>query len=193
VVDISIMRIITPIMPDLHWEVLFLMIAGIFLLFVGGAWYYLRRMPGKKPFGYWISRELGRSEVMVPDRGPPELELPDLGRPADAPPGETPAPESLIERYTRILQEEGLSAAARGAYQQFAMHIARELQISRYRSLTPREISRACTKKPYCGPFSVFVTTYERVRYGGFRSPETRAEFETAMHTTRSTFEEGWP
>ena len=190
VVDISILRIITPIMPDLHWEVLFLMVAGIFFLFVGGAWYYLRRMPGKKPFGDWISHKLGRSEVMLPDRGPPDQELPEQGRPADTPAGETPAPESLIERYTRILQEEGLSAAARSAYQQFAMHIARELQISRYRSLTPREVSRSCTKKPYCGPFSVFVTIYEQVRYGGFRSLKTRAEFETAMHTTRSTLEE---
>ena len=190
VVDISILRIITPIMPDLHWEVLFLMVAGIFFLFVGGAWYYLRRMPGKKPFGDWISRELGRHEVILPDRGPPDQEIPEQGRPADTPAGETPAPESLIERYTRILQEEGLSAAARSAYQQFAMHIARELQISRYRSLTPREVSRSCTKKPYCGPFSVFVTIYEQVRYGGFRSLKTRAEFETAMHTTRSTLEE---
>jgi len=195
VVDISMLRIIMPIMPDLHWEVLFLILAGIFFLFVGGAWYYLRRMPGKKPFGDWISHKLGRSEVIVPDRGLPDQELPDLklpepGRPADTPAGETPAPESFIERYTRILQEEGLSAAAWSAYQQFAMHIARELQISRYRSLTPREVSRSCTKKPYCGPFSVFVRIYEQVRYGGFRSPETRAEFETAMHATRSTLEE---
>jgi hypothetical protein len=93
-------------------------------------------------------------------------------------------PESLFTLYVHILQDQGLSAAARAVYLTFSLRIAQELHLPRHTSLTPREVSRACTKKPYCGPFSSFVLVYERVRYGGYRSPAVQGEFEAGMKDT---------
>jgi hypothetical protein len=186
VVDVSIISSITPVADNGLFQY-----AGsvlIFVLFAAGAVYYLRRMPGAKPFMDWISRDARRPEMTgsvlpVPVSGPVAPE--DVQKATD---GDTAVPgyEFLFLRYARILQDEGLSAAARIVYLYFAGHIARELHMPSHASLTPREMSGSCTKKAYCGAFSTFVTTYERIRYGGQRSTSVQAEFESVTRATDS-------
>ncbi len=105
------------------------------------------------------------------------------------PAGYDMAPGSLFARYVHILQEGGLSAAARVVYLGFCVRIAKDLHIRQYTALTPRELSQSCTKKPYCGPFSSFVLVYERVRYGGYRSAAVQTEFEAEMKNTDTQLE----
>ena len=100
-----------------------------------------------------------------------------------------PRPESLFARYAHILQDGDLSAAARVVYLGLSERIAQDLHIQRHTALTPRELSQACTKKPYCGPFSSFVHVYERVRYGGCRSATVQTEFEAGMKNTATHLE----
>jgi hypothetical protein len=187
VVEISAIQIIT---EDYQWVVAVLVIAGILLLFVAGAYYYLRRMPGRSPFDLLLKK------VRLPGSagagGDVMAQEPAAKEPAPYPvaEGSLPAePESLFARYLRLLKGEGLSAAARLVYQQFAGLVARDLQLKRHETLTPREVSSACTKKPYCSAFSAFVSLYERIRYGGQRSPDARAAFEAVMHSTDRTLE----
>ena len=187
VVEISAIQIIT---EDYQWVIAVLVIAGILLLFVAGAYYYLRRMPGRGPFDLLLKK------VRLPGStgagGGAIAQEPAVTEPvlSPLPEGSIPAePESLFARYLRLLKGEGLSAAARLVYQQFAGLVARDLQLKRHETLTPREVSRSCTKKPYCSAFSAFVSVYERVRYGGQRSPDVRAAFEAAMQSTGSTLE----
>ena len=92
--------------------------------------------------------------------------------------------ETLIAYYTRMLKEQGLSAASRSIYQQLAGRIAHDLRIKRHKALTAREISRSCKGKSYCGAFARFISVYERIRYGGQDSVKDQAVFETALHTT---------
>jgi hypothetical protein len=169
--------------------ILILLAAGIFTLYVGGAWYYLRRMPGRvRPgsaatpspgtTGPASSQQTALTEAVSPLEGMP-------GEPA----GDGTVPESLFARYAHILQDGDLSAAARFVYLGLSERIAQDLHIQRHTALTPRELSQACTKKPYCGPFSSFVHVYERVRYGGCRSAAVRTEFEAGMKDTATRLE----
>jgi len=188
VVDVSVLRTITPaiIIADYSWLVLLLLVGGIFLAFAGGAWYYLKRMPGRTFFG---SPAAPPPDMTIP-AGSHQIagtdEFPPLDEVKSEPTGDGTAPESLFTRYAHILQEQGLSAAARTVYLTFSVRIAQELHLQRYTSLTPREVSRSCTKKSYCGPFSSFILVYEQVRYGGYRSAAVQAEFETEMKNTAS-------
>ena len=159
--------------------IMILLIAGIFTLFIGGAWYYLRRMPGRtRPVSPAMTEPAGSYQTADTDKVPPPEGMP--GEPA----GDDTAPDSLFARYVHILQEGGLSAAARVVYLGFSVRIAKDLHIRQYTALTPRELSQSCTKKPYCGPFSSFVLVYERVRYGGYRSAAVQTEFEAEMKNT---------
>jgi hypothetical protein len=184
IVDVSVLRIISP--EDYSWLILLLIVSGIFITFAGGAWYYLKRMPGRTFAGPPaasppdVTGPTGSYPIAGTD-GSPLVE----GVPKE-PAGDGTPPESLLSRYAHILQEQGLSAAARAVYLMFSLRIAQELHIPRHSSLTPREVSRSCTKKPYCGPFSSFVPVYERVRYGGYRSAAVQAEFEEEMKNTAS-------
>ena len=147
---------------------------GILLASLGAAVWYLRRMglrrlpsPGMQqenrlPSG---SDDLGRREDTAEDAADQEQ-------------------ETLIAYYTRLLKEEGLSAASRGVYQQLAERVARDLNIRRYKALTAREISRKCREKPYCRAFARFISVYERIRYGGQISVKDQSQFETAIDAT---------
>ena len=100
-------------------------------------------------------------------------------------PDEVPASVvTLFQRYTSLLQSYGLSEASHLVYAELAARIARDLKISRYRVLTPREMSRSCRERPYCGAFSRLIATYERIRYGGYHSDPVREEFEAGMQNT---------
>ena len=159
--------------------IMILLIAGIFTLFIGGAWYYLRRMPGRtRPVSPDMTEPAGSDQTADTDKVSPEEVIPS------EPAGDGTAPDSLFARYAHILQEGGLSAAARVVYLGFCVRIAKDLHIRQYTALTPRELSQSCTKKPYCGPFSSFVLVYERVRYGGYRSAAVQTEFEAEMKNT---------
>lgn len=92
--------------------------------------------------------------------------------------------EALIAYYTRILKEQGLSAASRIAYQHLSGRIAQDLHIKRHTSLTAREMSRNCKRRSYCGAFDRFVSAYERIRYGGQVSVKEQAVLETALSIT---------
>jgi hypothetical protein len=170
---------------DYQWVGVVLVIASILLLSGAGAFYYLRRMPGWKPF------DLLQEKARLPDSAgagrSAMAQEPAATEPVPYPlPEGFPAPDagSLLTRYLGILHDEGLSAATRVVYQQFAGLIARDLQLKRHDTLTPREISSACTKRPYCRAFSSFVPVYERIRYGGQRSPDAKAAFEAVMQST---------
>jgi hypothetical protein len=189
VVDVSILRIIS---FDNTGEIL-LTFAGILLLFTGIAWYYFRRIPGRRTFDLLVGRESPLPGTPAIGPSGPEVE-PGAGE-SGAPSGDTSlmCDESVIARYARILQIEGMSAAAWVVYRQFARHIAHELFIPRHTTLTPRELSRSCMQKPFCEAFSSFVSTYERIRYGGQRSVAVQTEFESRMDATQSEMEDGLP
>ncbi len=174
--------------PELDYGYIALVISvvGILLLFLGAAAFYLRRMAkGKTP-----------APGTPPDAGFPadtdsQLSQPESGLQIPEPDHTTPindlresGKESLIAYYTRILKEQGLSAASRRVYQQLAVRIAHDFSIKRHRTLTAREISRSCRGKPYCGAFARFVAVYERIRYGGPVSVKEQRVFETAIHST---------
>ncbi len=186
--DVSILRIIT---FDNIWGIL-LTVAGILLLFAGIAWYYLRRIPGRRTFDILIRPE---EPVLpgIPATGllSPEIE-PVAGEPR-APSGDTSPlrDETVFLRYARLMMAEGLSAAAWVVYRQFAGRIAHDLHIQRHTTLTPRELARSCLQKPFCKAFSSFVATYERIRYGGQHSVAVQEDFEARMQSTQSVLEDG--
>ncbi len=193
VVDVSILRII----PFDNTLGILLAVAGILLLFSGIAWYYLRRIPGRKSFDLLMGREPSPPGTPATDLfapiSAPEIE-PGAGE-MRVPSGETfqPLDEMILARYARILNAEGLSAAAWVVYRQFAGRVAHDLLIPRHTTLTPRELSRSCIQRPFCRAFSSFVSTYERIRYGGQRSVAMQAEFENRMQSTQSELEGGSP
>ena len=200
VVDVSIQRIIPAYMQIIPADNTFgilLAVAGILLLFAGIAWYYLRRIPGRKSFDLLMGREPSPPGTPATDLfapiSAPEIE-PGAGE-MRAPSGETfqPLDEMILARYARILNAEGLSAAAWVVYRQFAGRMAHDLLIQKHTTLTPRELSRSCIQKPFCRAFSSFVSTYERIRYGGQRSVAMQAEFENRMQSTQSELEGGSP
>ncbi len=177
IVDVSL---IPGIEPDYGLIGLIISIIVIILLFLGVAVFYLRRMTRKK----------------IPEPGTPRHAEPDLPgtdnnfslyEPENKKPDDDtwePAKETLVEYYTRLLKEQGLSNASRKVYEQLTVRIARDFHIKRYKTLTAREISRNCRGKPYCGAFARFISIYERIRYGGNVSVKDQAVFETAMNST---------
>ena len=183
-VEVSILQSALP--PDYSWLLLPLAIFALVLVFSGGALVYLRRS-GTGPFRSSPLPEPGGADTTGP--GTEEERLPGLptGQPS-LPDGEktVPSPESLFSRYLRICEGSGLSEAAYAVYHEFSGHVARDLHVVRPASLTPLELSRACRKRPYCGTFSRFVGVYERIRYGGFRTPAVKDAFETALEETES-------
>jgi hypothetical protein len=169
----------------------------IILLFIGIAWYYLHRLPGRGTFDLLKRAEPSppgtpATDLLAPI-STPEIE-PGAGE-MRAPSGETfqPLDEMILARYARILNAEGLSAAAWVVYRQFAGRVANDLLIQRHTTLTPRELSHSCIQKSFCRAFSSFVSTYERIRYGGQRSVAMQEEFETRIHATQSELEGGSP
>lgn len=184
-VDVSALQ--TLAFPDYSWLVLPLVAGALVLLFLGAALYYLRRSgtarfrPGLMP---------GPAGAENAEAGAGEGNLSSDLKPETSPSWDSetivPEAESLFLRYLRICEGSGLSEAAHTVYHEFSGHIARDLRVARHTSLSPRELSRACTKKPYCGPFSRFVAVYERIRYGGFRTPAVKLDFETALEATES-------
>ncbi|PKL70588.1 MAG: hypothetical protein CVV30_04350 [Methanomicrobiales archaeon HGW-Methanomicrobiales-1] len=163
--------------PDYGLIGLIISIIAIIILFFGVAVFYLRRMTRKK----------------IPVPGIPRSGLPDtdnnfsLYEPENKNPDDDtrdPGKETLIEYYTRLLKDQGLSTASRKVYEQLIVRIARDFHIKRYKTLTAREMSRNCRGKPYCGTFARFISIYERIRYGGNVSVKEQAIFETAMQST---------
>lgn len=183
VIDISLIQSIE---PDNKPVALLILTIGFFLLFPGAAAYYLWRMSRRdKPVpltsevaDYFDEEEPG-PPLSLSDLWEP---LSDTGTPAIDP--LMPGTETLTEYYTRILREQGISAAARGVYQHLAGHIARDLHIKRHKTMTAREMSRNCRGKRYCGAFARFISVYERIRYGGDISVKDQTIFETAINVT---------
>jgi hypothetical protein len=167
-------------LEDYTQIVLSIVVIAIFLLFLGAAIYYIRRMMRKR--------------VLLPSRIPaPEPAVDQDGIDPWEPEADPAMPagkaqllenETLIAYYSRILAGQGLSAASWSTYQQLAARIARDLHIKRHKSLTAREMSRNCRGKPYCGTFARFISVLERIRYGNNTSGTDQAQFETAMHLT---------
>ncbi len=186
VVDVSIQYL--PTLP-LLLIVMILLVAGIGTLSAGGAWYYLRRMPGRRGPGSPAAPSPGMMETAGSFRAALAATVSPLEGMPGEPAGDDTVPESLFTRYAHILQDGDLSAAARVVYLGLSERIAQDLHIQRHTALTPRELSQACTKKPYCGPFSSFVHVYERVRYGGYRSAAVQTEFEAGMKDTATRLE----
>lgn len=150
---------------------------GLFALFAGGAVYYLRRR--EQPVVY--------PPPAAPVSGEPPRPTPLQGEESrdGEQPAAAPAPGgSLFERYTALLRSAGLSEASRAAYADIAARMARDLAIPRHRALTPRELSRHCRGRPYCGPFHSLVAAYERIRYGGHDTAPVQEAFETSMSDT---------
>ena len=160
--------------------------AGILSLFVAGAVWYMRRVIS----GTRFRKTLPGEPVHAGDTGPgPHPESPEtvLERLPEGPlpDGTAPAPASLAMRYQQALDGHGLSEAAHLVYDDLSRRIAGDLMIPQYQTLTPREFSRSCKGRSYCGIFAVFVSIYEIIRYAGHRTVTVQQEFEQAMETTR--------
>jgi len=155
----------------------------VFVLFVGGALYYLWRGPGRSLF----SRE---DNVPVDNPLTSDMELSDGFIPTPEPlltKNGTVTDESLFKQYDGLLHSVGLGEASHAVYCNLSGRIAHDLNIARYRVLTPREMSRSCRNRPYCSVFSRLVSTYELIRYGGYSSELVREEFEATMQSTDTT------
>ncbi|MDP3563097.1 MAG: hypothetical protein Q8R70_01265, partial [Methanoregula sp.] len=181
-VQVAIVPLVA-IMPEI--SILPLFVAFLILFsFAGGSWYYLKRMQGRGYTAPPATPVPDLSDATAPLRIPDMDAAPQSDSVKDAASTEDTAGESLFIRYSHILQEQGLNVAARVVYLGLSGRIAQELQLQRHTCLTPRELSRTCTKKPYCRSFSSFVHVYERIRYGGYRSAAVQTAFETEMKNT---------
>lgn len=160
--------------PPFDWGIVLIILSAIGILVLSGAAarYYLERMERPK---------IRPVEPAPPDEFTPDDEPEYTGTLEELLEDED---DSLLSRYTRLVRTEGLSQASRKIYEHLARHVARDLGVKRYRTLTAREMSRTCRDRPYCGAFSRFVGIYERVRYGGHASVKDQTVFETAIHTT---------
>ncbi|MHB8163104.1 MAG: hypothetical protein ACYDDV_02020 [Methanoregula sp.] len=179
IVDVSL---IPGIEPDYGLAGLIISLMVIVILFLGVAVFYLRRMTRKKIPEPGTSRNadpVEESELPGTDNN---FSLYESEKPYDD--TREPGKETLVEYYTRLLNEQGLSAASRKVYEQLTVRIVQDFHIKRYKTLTAREISRNCRGKPYCGSFARFISIYERIRYGGNVSVKDQAIFETAMNST---------
>ena len=160
---------------------------GILSLFVGGALWYVRRITAKRIFGATRPEKTVQTGNLLTGfhTESPVPELPPEGPLADG----TPPPASLAMRYEQALNGHGLSDAAHLVYGDLSWRIAGDIRIPHYQTLTPREFSRSCKGRSYCGIFAVFVSIYEIIRYAGQRTVTVQHEFEQAMETTRSELE----
>lgn len=100
-----------------------------------------------------------------------------------------PMDEPLRALYLRTLREFGLSGAAHRVYRRFAGIIGMHTGIGNPSLLTPREMARACTDRPYGKIFDRFVRCYERIRYAGLKNERARGGFEVSMEKTREALE----
>jgi hypothetical protein len=159
----------------------------ILFLFSGGAVYYLKRKTA-----FFSERHAPSGNREKPDSSLTDTEssgemhhLPEL----DLRVSDLNIKDPVYVHYLRILHAEGLSTAARTVYLYFTGTIAKTLHIRNHRTLTPREFLRSCEEKPFTGPFSSFISTYEQIRYGGVKSPEKQGEFEESVQVTDKSLE----
>ncbi|MCX6689247.1 MAG: DUF4129 domain-containing protein [Methanoregula sp.] len=161
-------------------------VAVIILVFTGGSIFYLKRRsilfritqtpaalslePETLASAETLSKEIEAADSFLASVSPPDVNLVST--------------DPILARYIRILNEQGLSTAARAVYVHFTGTIAQKLHIRRHRTLTPREFLRSCDTKPFTGTFSTFVAIYEQVRYGGARTPAKEREFEESVMKT---------
>ncbi len=155
---------------------------GICIIFIGAAVFYLRRMSQRKTPLSDIFRNIKEDPELRQNSS--DLEIPGPNHENQDDSSKEAREEALIAYYTRILKEQGLSAASRIAYQHLSGRIAHDLHINRHTSLTAREMSRNCKRRSYCGAFGRFVSAYERIRYGGQVSVKEQAVLETALSIT---------
>ena len=169
------------------WIFLGILSVSILSFFAVGALWYVRRINAKRNAGTTRPEKTVQTGTLLTGSHPaspvPEL-LPEEPS-ADA----TPPPSSLAMRYEEVLTGHGLSDAAHLAYGDLSKRIAGDIRIPQYQTLTPREFSRSCKGRSYCGIFAVFVSIYEIIRYAGQRTVTVQHEFEQAMETTRSELE----
>ncbi|MCX6688210.1 MAG: DUF4129 domain-containing protein, partial [Methanoregula sp.] len=163
-----------------------IVVAAILLLFIGGSIFYLKRRSI-----FFRTRQTpadlsSEPEILVsPETLTKEIEEVDPFLSSVSPPDpDKVSPDPIFAQYVRILNERGLSTAARAVYIHFTRTIAEKLHIRRHRTLTPREFLRSCDKRPFTGTFSTFITVYEHVRYGGARTPAKESEFEESVKKT---------
>jgi len=182
VVDIPLIPDVIPgVETDSGQGMSVISVIGIILLFMGAAIFYLRRISRRKTLISGSNRDAD-----FPAEAGSELRKTDSDLQA---PSMKSGEETLIAYYTRILREQGLSAASWSIYQQLAGRMARDFRIKRHKSLTAREMSRNCRGKPYCGAFARFISIYERIRYGGQVSVKDQSVFETALQSTDEQME----
>ena len=172
IVDISLIR---GVETDYGQTLIVSSIIGILFLFTAAALFYIRRMSRRKIPLPDITRDADFPDEADSDSRQASSNLLGPGRGGN---------ETLIAYYTRMLNEQGLSAASWSVYQELARHLANDQNIKRYKSLTAREMSRNCRGKPYCGIFARFISVYERIRYGGQVSVTDQTAFETAISST---------
>ncbi|PWR72776.1 hypothetical protein [Methanospirillum lacunae] len=99
--------------------------------------------------------------------------------------------ELLLSGYTEKLKVSGLSEAARYVYIYFIEKIAGDLQNPPPPlTLTPREVIQKIRRYHYSGIFTLFVSQYERIRYGGKNDKKEQTAFETLMNETDSNLSE---
>jgi hypothetical protein len=155
-------------------------------LFFGGAFWYLRRMRGGRS-SFNLMAEINKllKRPIAPGEDTPGTPA-RVEHPADETSGGMAAatPDALFSRYSRVLQEHGISEAAFAVYRDLSRRVASDQQIKGYTSLTPGELSRSCRNQPYCSAFSRFVSVYETVRYGGISTGTVRTEFEVVLQHT---------
>ncbi len=182
---VSIPRI--PFIPQVDYSFfIFVGVFSIFFLFLGGAMYYLRRTPALAGLREKWAARTGSSEESAaeapaePGEGTGTALIPEAPSPDETPAGIV----TLFQRYAVLLQSSGLGEASHLVYADLSARVARDLKISRYRVLTPREMSRSCRDRPYCGAFSRLIAAYERIRYGGYHADPVREEFEATMQST---------
>ncbi len=163
-----------------------LVVGAVLLVFIGGAAFYLKRRSG------FFSQKSASAGSRISS---------DIPRKAgSASPGETqqsrdsagyvqPAQDPIFIRYVRVLEIEGLSTAARTVYVHFTGTIAQKSPVRNHRVLTPREFLQSCNGQTFMTPFTSFISVYERIRYGGIKTPETKAEFEKSVQKTDESLE----
>ncbi|MDO9325555.1 MAG: carboxypeptidase-like regulatory domain-containing protein [Methanoregula sp.] len=156
-------------------------VMGVCIFFTGATAVYIRRISRRKsPLSGIHSDTEGDAQFPLIDS---DSQISEPGKNLNADSTES-GDETLIASYTRILIEQGLSAASRCAYQQLAERIAHDLRIKRHTTLTAREMGQNCRKKPYYGAFARFISAYEHIRYGGQISVKDQSMLETAIYTS---------
>jgi hypothetical protein len=173
-------------MPEISIVPLFvaLLILGLFAF--GARSYLMRHRKTPVSTGPIQGPVAPLPEPSAPLPAPTPEDLPIEEDTLPAPTAATAISATLLDRYTTILGERGLSAAARSAYLDLSGRVATDLHIPRHTALTPREVSQSCRKMPYCKPFASFVRVYERVRYGGYASGTVQEELVAEMKNTAS-------